>query len=192
MVWKKLEEGKFKDMLIKKLLDAHTHWSRLRTLEEVPAKQLVFCWKRYTEQRPEELLSNPRVIIGTLIHRGIEHYFGQADSEDSVIKKQMNEYVVVGLPDYMTENTVYEFKYSSSPPREPKDWDIAQLRIYMWMTGKQKGELVYITPMRIKSFIIDEPMTDEEIQHLLRYRWAKYKWECSTCQFRHECKHSLI
>lgn len=192
MIWKKLESGTFEKMLEEKLMEAQQKWSRVRTIEEIPAKQLVFCWKRYSEQRPEELLKNPRVIIGTLVHRGIEHYFGQPDNEDAVIKKRIDEYVIVGLPDYMTDDTVYEFKYATSPPSQPKEWDLRQLRIYMWMTGKQKGELVYITPMRIKSFVIDEPMSDDEIKELLRYKWAKYKWECSTCPFRHECKYRKV
>lgn len=182
----------FEEILVRKLIEAQESWSRERAENEIPAKQLVFCWKRYTSKDPKELMQNPRVIIGTLVHRGIEHYFGFEDKEDNVVKKQIGEYVIVGMPDLIMDDVVFEFKYSTSPPKEPKEWDINQLKIYLWLTGKPVGELVYITPLKIKTFKVTEPSTDEEILGWIRYRWAKYRWECATCPFRHECGHRLV
>lgn len=181
----------FDELLKRKLIDESNNWNRERQDNEVPAKQLAFCWKRYSSKTTEELMEVPQVIIGTLIHRGLEHYFGYEDKPDNVLKKPIGEYVIVGMPDLVKDDTVYEFKYSTTTPREPKPWDETQLRVYLWMTGKPKGELVYFTPRNIKVFEVDEALSDEDIIRLLRYKWAKYRWECSRCPFKHECEHRL-
>ena len=182
----------FEKLVIEKLVNEAKSWDREKQDNEIPAKMLAFCWKRYSSTDTEELLQNPRVVIGVLLHRGLEKYFGYEDRPKNVIKRPIGEYVIVGMPDLILDDTVYEFKYSTSTPKEPREWDIRQLRVYKWITGKQKGEIVYFTPLRIKTFEVNEPATDEEIIDWLRYRWAKYRWECARCPFRHECEHRLI
>lgn len=185
----------FGKMLYDKLVEESRKWRREEEENDhvVAVKKLVFCWKRYESRKPEDLFKEPRVVIGTLVHRGIEYYFGQPDSPENVIRKEIEvdgeTWTVAGIPDYVDDEKVYEFKFTTSPPDKPRPHDELQLKIYMWLTGKSKGELVYISPVGIKCFEVNHGVTDDGVRGLIRNRWAKWKWECYTCPFRHECKY---
>ena len=182
----------FEEILVEKLVDESNSWDRVRQENEIPAKMLAFCWRRYDSTRPEELFQNTRVVLGTLLHRGLEKYFGYEDKPTNVLKKKVGDYVIVGMPDLILGDTVYEFKYSTRSPKKAREWDIRQVRTYLWITGKPKGEIVYFTPWKIDSFEVTEPATDEEILEWIGHKWAKYEWECNYCPFKDECEHSLI
>ncbi|MEM2151425.1 MAG: hypothetical protein QXG68_07900 [Candidatus Bathyarchaeia archaeon] len=104
---------------------------------------------------------NARFAVGELIEEALKHRF--KNELDFTYMKELNingkPYVICGTIDIIDPETEtpIEVKYQTALKDEPKERHVLQLRLYLWLIGAEKGELLYISPERLKSFIIEKP-----------------------------------
>lgn len=100
---------------------------------------------------------------------------------------------LIGKPDIVLKDIVIEIKYSRNIEDKPLDHHINQLKLYMFLTDKSKGILIYFTPQGLREYVFDEVISEEFVRELLA-TWAspRYEWECQYCNFRNICPHRII
>jgi len=147
-------------------------------------KELTMCRERLEATPHEEIINKPLVVLGTLIDIGIKqllHY------EPKTYSKKVNQYTVHGNPDIVFENKVVEIKFSIR--KILKEWDLLQLRLYMWITDIDKGELWYFTPLGQETYEITNPATTLEVLDLIeKPRMPMWRWECDICPLEQRLK----
>jgi len=141
---------------------------------------------------------NARFAVGELIEEALKHRF--KNELDFTYMKELNingkPYVICGTIDIIDPETEtpIEVKYQTALKDEPKERHVLQLRLYLWLIGAEKGELLYISPERLKSFIIEKPLSEEEVIELVKEekapRWIE--WECKYCQYQPFCNKSIV
>jgi len=186
-----MEKSRLFSIFLDRYLEYCSKFRKEREEKRIAVKELCFCSKRYYASG-EEVLFKPQVIIGTLVDMGIKSliYF-PVIPEPKIIEKEIEGYTIVGSPDIITENGIIEIKYSTKS--NVNDWDVLQLRIYLWLCDMKYGELWYYTPMGIVVEEINNPCTDDEIIDLIKRRdEPKWKWECITCQLDCEKRKEVI
>ncbi|MHA1616856.1 MAG: CRISPR-associated protein Cas4 [Candidatus Njordarchaeales archaeon] len=116
-------------------------------------------------------------------------------SREIVIEKKdgAEKVVIIGKPDIILSDAVVEIKYARSIEDKPLDHHVMQLKTYMFLTKKEKGYLIYITPRGLKEFKIEENVDEEFVKKLLQ-EWSspRFEWECEYCQFREICPNRII
>lgn len=173
---------------------------------EVYVTDLVFCplKVRYQKMYSEIALAHafsPVTVLGELVHIGLEKFLQDQLGRDVVnvevecdreIVVDGTAYVVKGRVDAIVGDTVIEIKTSRSDANIPYQHHILQLRLYLWLTGFNKGLLVYVTPERIAEFEVNTPASDGEVADLVRSIIVgepapRYAWECSYCPYAYLC-----
>jgi CRISPR/Cas system-associated exonuclease Cas4 (RecB family) len=68
------------------------------------------------------------------------------------------------------------------------------MRAYLRLLNATKGEIIYVSPEGLKTYVVSEPLTDGEIKALIKEekapRWAE--WECQYCSYQQFCNKSII
>ena len=167
--------------------------------------------------RPREEIPAIPLIRGTAIHEGIEKLLkehGEIEIEfEKEVRKQFNEYTLVGKLDGLTkDNIVIEFKSVYKPPQFPYEPHIYQTLIYMNITGSNKGLLVYLGNNDIIEFEItegqirnietgqaffgqykvdDEWIEKQIIAYVTKTLIATFD-ECKFCEINKSCKYAKI
>jgi len=141
---------------------------------------------------------NARFVIGELIEEALKKRF--KNEGDSTCMKELNvdgkQYIICGTVDIIDpeSKTLIEVKYQTALKDEPKEHHVLQLRLYLWLLGAEKGELLYVSPEGLKSFIIEKPLAEREIAELIKSkrapRWVE--WECKYCQYQPFCNKAII
>jgi len=143
------------------------------------AKALCYCRKRMLEEGYDDVADKDPVMIGQLVHIGVDEITGY-ESEVYVVK--VKDYVIKGTPDLFKDGDLVEIKFTVYPPKEPREHDVLQLRIYMWMLGLERGYLWYLSPFGSKEFEIEGALTDEEVIDLIENpKIPAWDWECKYC-----------
>ena len=103
------------------------------------------------------------------------------------------EITIIGRPDILLEDSVIEIKYSRTPEDKPLEHHINQLKIYMFLTNKNKGVLVYFTPRGLREFTFEEEVKEDFIHSILE-TWGspRYEWECQYCNYKEICPYRVI
>ena len=182
----------------------------------VSVTDLTSCSQKYhfRLKYPELLITQsyyPALINGRVMHRGIQEIlldrFFDFIQVEVPVEKSLNIPGSDGMPRIvkvsgrvdalLADDTVIEFKTSRSDHETPLEHHVLQLRIYLNMTGRRRGLLVYLTPERITEYWITNPLSDEELQQLVREtlnneRHPRWSWECSYCPFSIICPHKKI
>jgi len=162
---------------------------------EVWVSELVECSKK-SELRlkmPYLDVPSPTTLVGQLVHLGAYvalRQFFDADYEVEA-EKEIDGIKVKGRIDaILKEGIVVEVKFMrASVEREPLAHHVKQLRLYLWLTGLEKGVLLYVTPDGIYEHEIDMPLRDEQVRMLLQDQQApRYEWECSYCPWSGFCE----
>lgn len=140
---------------------------------------------------------NARFAVGELIEEALKQRF--RNEGDFTYIKELNidgkPYVICGTVDIIDPETKtpIEVKYQTALKDEPKEHHVLQLRLYLWLTGAGKGELLYVSPEGLKSFTIENPLEEKEIAELIKGekapRWVE--WECKYCQYQPFCNKSI-
>jgi len=156
--------------------------------------------KRKMRQRFPEIeraeTYNPRFVVGQLIEEALKHRF-QNEGNYNHTKELVVDgktYVISGMVDIIDPetNTPIEVKYQTFLQGKLYEHHVLQLRLYMWLVNAKRGELLYVSPEGIKSFIIRKPLTDRKIIELIREektpRWTE--WECYYCSYQQFCNRS--
>lgn len=139
---------------------------------------------------------NPRFAVGQLIEEALKERF--QDGEEHEYTRELvvegRPYVIGGTIDVVDpeKGTPIEVKYQTSLMESPYEHHVLQLRAYLWLAGARRGELLYVSPEGLKSFIVREPLTDGEVARLIKEdkapRWPE--WECYYCPYQQFCSKS--
>jgi CRISPR/Cas system-associated exonuclease Cas4 (RecB family) len=103
-------------------------------------------------------------------------------------------YVISGMIDIIDPEakTPIEIKYQTSLQKIPQEHHILQMRAYLWLLNSKQGEIIYISPEGLKTYVVSEPLTDEEVKALIKEekvpRWIE--WECQYCPYQQFCNKS--
>jgi len=141
---------------------------------------------------------NARFVIGELIEEALKKRF--KNEGNSIYTKELNidgkQYVICGTADIIDpeSKTPIEVKYQTALKDEPKEHHVLQLRLYLWLLGAERGELLYVSPEGLKSFIVERPLAEREIIELIKSerapRWVE--WECKYCQYQQFCSKAIL
>lgn len=144
------------------------------------AKSLCYCRKKVLEQDYYDVMANDIVVLGTLVHLGVDAI---TRYEGNVFKKEVGGYIVKGTPDLMNGDDIIEVKFTAYLPKEAREHDILQLKIYLWLLDMDKGYLWYLTPFGFREFEVESTLTDEDILDLIeKPRIPFWDWECKYCK----------
>ncbi len=144
---------------------------------------------------------SPLALLGEFAHIGIEKVLREILGEDVVkvevefergIEVEGKGFVIKGRIDAIVGDTVLEIKTTRSDANIPYQHHIQQLRIYLWLTGFNKGLLLYVTPERLVEFPVQNPASDGEIVDAVRSVLVgepapRYPWECQYCPYAQLC-----
>jgi len=151
-------------------------------------RALCYCRFKVLNEPWEVVASKDAVMIGQLVHMGVEKVTGY---KAEVYRKEVGEYVVYGTPD-LYDGELVEVKFTAYAPKEPRDHDVLQLKLYLWLLDEERGYLWYLSPWESKEFEIEASLTDEDVVRLIEYplipMWPE--WECKRCSL-YPCKYVL-
>lgn len=146
------------------------------------AKQLCYC--RYKVLN-EKIILNEKMIVGSIVHEGVNSILGNFSKS---FVKRVGSYIVVGNPDIVFDDCIVEIKFSSYKVDYAREHDELQLKIYLWMSGYEKGYLWYITPMEFTEFEVLSTLKDSDILDLIsKPKSPMWSWECRYCSL-YPCK----
>ncbi len=135
-------------------------------------------------------------FVKNLVLNYKEKLFKDLVSTTSEVEKKISvngkEITITGRPDLVMEDSVIEVKYSRTPEDKPLEHHIAQLKLYMYLTNKRKGILVYFTPHGLREFIFEEEISDNFVHELINnWKTPRYDWECQYCNYREICPYRI-
>jgi len=151
-------------------------------------------------------LSREKIVIlllGDDVHYLLQDKFPLGEGEKS-FEKQHGGVTIVGRVDRMMGDVLLEFKTASRIPKQPLSHHVDQMQLYFWLTGKERGFIVYVakTNGQVKAY---EVRRDEErIARLLEKAVSLSKsladgkppmpvleegeeWQCRYCEFTDYC-----
>lgn len=160
--------------------------------------ELCECTQKQTfyrelPQLEESVRLKPPVMLGELVHLGIEHlgYYQPRDVYSKILDIDGRKVMVAGTPDYVNAitSTVVDFKYAQQIGKTPLAHHALQAALYKWLTGMDHAEIWYFTHDEVKAFPVATTLTDEDVKAIVKDnrspRWTE--WECSYCECRNLC-----
>ena len=191
--------------VIRKLLvflrDEELEHIKTRKENEIYVTELVECpMKREFRKDLWHLeVTNPSLILGRLVHEGLELLVKQLFPDEEVkteveVERELDDKVIRGRIDAIVGDRIIEIKYMRGIKGDlPLEHHKYQLRLYKWMTGMRKGSIIYITPDGIKEYDEDKPVNNAEILQIIEdNRIPKYDWECKYCAFAKYCPYARV
>ncbi len=172
---------------------------------------LLFCGRRKAYEFHSKITVQDdkgfvKQAIGNLLHSKLAkelRFDGQP--EVSLMKSYGEEYLLKGRVDYLLRDAVLEFKTITydDVPQSPRKYDEDQLQLYLWLSDRKIGYIVYISSFKgtVKSFEIHRD--EEKVENLLRkgiqiVKGFKgiasvepdptYPWICRDCPVNY-CEH---
>ena len=187
--------------VVGKLIDVdyaeHVKHELEREENTVFVSELVLCKQRSLFNKQFKMLYQPQnaTIIGRLIHSGLEaflqvYFNAQVEVE---VSREICGYVVKGRVDALTEDEVIEIKSGlDHKGSEPLEHHRQQVRLYMWLTGKPRGRIVYVTYGHLSEYEVNDPASDDEVMYMIdNWLSPRYDWECEYCQWRSICPYRV-
>lgn len=155
----------------------------------------------FAEKFPEIEMAgqiNPRFIIGYLVEEAVKSLTGAKELKcHRVIKTPSGEYVIAGSADahLEKEDILIEVKYLTGMYGTPHQHHVLQLQLYLWISGKQRGELWMFSPEGAFAEPV-QPAADQQVIELVesyvkKNPVPKYSWECEHCPYEEWCGRSL-
>jgi CRISPR-associated protein Cas4 len=140
---------------------------------------------------------NPRFALGQLVEEALKQRFKNRD--ENIFMKELitddGSYVISGMIDIIDPETKtpIEIKYHTSLQKSPQEHHILQMRAYLWLLNTKQGEIIYVSPEGLKTYVESKPLTDEEVKALIKEekapRWPE--WECQYCPYQQFCNKSI-
>jgi CRISPR-associated exonuclease Cas4 len=141
---------------------------------------------------------NPRFALGQLVEDALKHRFRNEGENIYMRELQMNDgnCVISGMIDVIDPETKtpIEIKYQTSLQKSPHEHHILQMRAYLWLLNTKQGEIIYVSPEGLKTYVVSEPLTDEEVKALIKEEKAPkwLEWECQYCPYQQFCNKSIM
>jgi CRISPR-associated exonuclease Cas4 len=145
-------------------------------------------------------LYNSRFVVGWLIEEAVKKLMGAKELKcHRIVETQSGRYVVAGTADAFLEeeDTVIEVKYLTGMFGAPHEHHILQLQLYLYLSGKKKGELWMFSPEGSFAQPV-EPASEQQVAELVESHVAKNPapkwadWECAKgCVYEEWCGSSL-
>lgn len=163
----------------------------------------------YEERYPELSLQNlfkPSLIIGTLLHRGLESLLRElvrgfaieteVEKSKDVVLNDGSTVSVRGRLDVVlgrdSEKVAIEIKSSRTDRNIPQKHHVDQVRAYNWLADLRGSILLYVTPARIAQFYVEEKMdTVEVVNRITNKKAPRYSWECTYCAYSVMCPNKV-
>lgn len=187
-----------------RLKDFNEKLKELRDPRVIYVSDLISCSHKrvFRIKFPElQFRFEPTMILGELVHRGLEDVlrkkgFEQEVSIEKTVEINGKTYVVKGRIDAFnaSDGVVIEIKTARSSQGVPHRHHILQIQIYMNMVDAKEGLLIYITPDRIleykliKETIDIDELVKETINDAVHPRWD---WECRYCIYNKMCPYRV-
>jgi len=169
----------------------------------VRVTELVQCLLKSWLERVHGYLPSDKklvvLVLGDDVHYLMNARFPLGEGEVRV-EKEYKGVRIRGRVDRILGDAVLEFKTASRVPLSPLDHHVDQLQLYLWLTGKERGFVVYVSKVNgdVKAF---EVVRDEErVSELLDRALILSKclkegvrpkpepgWLCKFCEFRNKC-----
>jgi len=148
-----------------------------------------------------EELDSPSLVLGDLVHRGLEQWLQEkygCETEVEVsreIEIGGTKYTIKGRIDALCGDTVIEIKYVRDiKSNQPFSHHVRQLQIYMWMTNRIRGKILYVSPARLLEYEVKSPVNEPQVAMMVEEYLIKphnltprYDWECRYCPFQSIC-----
>ena len=195
-------------MIIEKIWRTFIDYEKEKYLEDEDDKKIhvhdiIRCKYKYYLKKmfPEVTLPIiPSIFIGESVDDFVKELakrIGNLESTEANIEIKVTidgkEKVLVGRPDLLFEDCVVEIKYSRDLTDKPLEHHINQLKMYLFMTGKKQGYLVYITPQGLREFTIEEQFDANSFKEFIAtWKSPRYDWECEYCEFRFICPYRIM
>jgi len=189
-------------MFIKKYLDLMLEERRKHLTNRNPkiiwVSELVACKEKFLFTRiyPEVFTFEPRMILEQIVHKGVQEFL--RDNFDYNVEveatKVVDKYLINGRIDALNDEEVVEIKYVQDIfQNEPYEHHVMQTGLYMWLTDRERGTIVYISPKRMIEFEVQGKLSDDDVLMLID-TWAspRFPWECSYCYFNCICNKAAI
>jgi len=180
--------------IIKKEIEEDISKRKEKKENEIWVSDLISCKKKVEFYRkfPEMFIIEPKLYIGKFIHTGIQEVLKEIYENVEIekeVEKEIDGKIIKGRVDAILDDTILEIKYTSNTNlKEPYPHHIIQLKIYLWLTQKNKGKLIYITPNNLLEFDVDGEFKDEDIIELIKNEKSPmWDWECCYCPFKPLC-----
>ena len=185
-------------MIVPRLIRFFVDEARRRPVEDISRVVYVTDLVRCSQQAHFDRLypdiavyryANHKIVEGLLIHRGLSSIFG--DSSEVEREVEVDGVKIRGRADLLLDDTIYEFKFSNIR-NGPHGHHILQLRIYLWLFNVKKGYLVYFTSDGIYEYMVEDPISEDEVKELLRELQEnkihpRHEWECRYCIYTTLC-----
>ena len=175
----------------------------LKSEDVIYVTDLVYCpLKRLFRVRYPELTFSfePYYVVGEAIHRGIQSILLEKGFEvekeiEKTVEVEGKKYRVKGRMDAYSPQLVVEIKTGRSGQNIPYEHHVMQLKIYLAMTGVDKGLLFYATSDRVSEYYVyrDDGLDLENLveKHLKLERVPMWDWECRLCVFSKLCPYKV-
>jgi len=172
------------------------------------ASEAGFCPLRIYYTRRAKDVPEPEEFLylkmrGTLMHLGVLYIVKQENplAETEVpFEREIEGITIKGRVDVLVNHTVEELKTVSKIPPKPYEEHIAQVQIYMWLTGCHDANIVYydVNTGKMKSYHIEkDDLVINDIINKFLYVYEclmkdlepSYKVSsfCSLCKYKPFC-----
>ena len=196
------------DKLINKLM---TNVNRECVYVTELSKCIYYIYYLYYKAPIHDKINN-YLIEGTLMHFTIEKIVNKLIEEGAVspehvkseidVEKEFNGVKVKGRVDLIVNDTVIEFKFTHSY-RAPSLWHLAQVNLYLWMTGLRKGLIIYVhlPTLKVRYWKVnyDEELVNNRLKKIPELFMVKYGKEpdkegfgCENCPIYMQCRFARI
>jgi len=170
--------------------------AKKRKPNEIYVTDITECKKKSEFRRTLWFMdiTNTSMLIGEIIHRGVEdliaeHFKDKNPQIEYEAVKTIGNYEIHGRIDILLDDAVIEIKYMRGIGGTlPLQHHVEQVKLYLWLTNRDKGFLYYFTPDGFAIYEVKGKPTDQEVLFKIENEQSpKYEWECRYCSFRQIC-----
>lgn len=148
--------------------------------------------RNLTAHETARLSIKPSLVIGSLVHSGIQRIFEQYGWVSEVsTNKNIDNYTIRARCDMIKGNEIIEFKYTSYLQNNiwaSKRNNIDQCKIYNNLFDTDVVHLIFLSPKSMMQVDIKDRFTDNDILEMIENpKIPRYDWECKYCNVEN-CK----
>ncbi len=143
------------------------------------------------------------LLLGDDVHYIMQDNFPLGEGEKR-FEKEYNGVTIVGRVDRLMGDIILEFKTAAGIPKEPRSHHVDQMQLYFWLSGKERGFIVYVSKTNGKVKAFEVKRDEERIRSLLDkavrlseslssstppepHLDESEKWQCRYCEFTDYC-----